>query len=465
MMSKLTKKVLAMLLVLVMGLSMVGCGGKTETPTDTTTTTEEAATEEAATEEATVATTEGAGADATAMEMWTFVDMHATFFTTMAAKWNAANPDRQLNLTATVLPYDDMHNKLQMALQSGEGAPDICDVEVGKFPNFMMGEPQLEPLNDVVEPYIGKVVQSRLDLYAKDGNYYGFDYHVGATVMFYNTEILDAAGVDYTTIKTWDDYLAAGKIVKEKTGKFMGTLETTTTWLTSTMVAEQGADFVNEDGTPNLNSAEMKKAIDTQLLWQAEGIAEVCPGGQPDTEEGFGYINTGNVASFSMPFWFTSRFLNYMPDVKGKFVIAPNPVFEEGQPQSVGLGGTGTVVTKTAADVQLAKDFVAFAKLSDEGNVEIWNLLGFDPINTNVWTDTAVTQNPDNQFVQYFKNFPFDALLEIKDGIALHKSVEASPTINNIFGTITMLDIYENAMDPQEALDAAQEQAESEMGL
>ena len=29
--------------------------------------------------------------------------------------------------------------------------------------------------------------------------------------MFYNIEILEEAGVDYTQIETWDDYILAGK--------------------------------------------------------------------------------------------------------------------------------------------------------------------------------------------------------------------------------------------------------------
>ena len=62
-------------------------------------------------------------------------------------KWNAKNPDKKININFTVLPYDDMHNKLQSALLSGKGAPDICDIEVGKFPNFLKGDPQLETFN------------------------------------------------------------------------------------------------------------------------------------------------------------------------------------------------------------------------------------------------------------------------------------------------------------------------------
>ena len=78
-----------------------------------------------------------------------------------------ARPDRQVKIEATVLPYDDMHNKLQIALQSGVGAPDICDVEIGRFPNLLVGEPQLHPLNGAFASYLNDIVPSRLAIYSR----------------------------------------------------------------------------------------------------------------------------------------------------------------------------------------------------------------------------------------------------------------------------------------------------------
>ena len=74
---------------------------------------------------------------------------------------------------------------------------------------------------------------------------------------------------------------------------------------------------------------------------------------------------------------------NYMPELSGKRAIAPAPVFEEGQERSVGGGGTGTVVTKECENKDLAKEFLAFAKLSEEGISSVWEILGFDPVNTD----------------------------------------------------------------------------------
>ena len=93
----------------------------------------------------------------------------------------------------------------------------------------------------------------------------------------------------------------------------------------------------------------------------------------------------------------------------------PAPVFEKGDPRSIGDGGTGTVVTKTAKNKQTVKEFLAYAKLSEDGTKAIWEDLGFDPTNTDIWTNKEITHNPDNQYVKYFKTNPFDVLNEMKN--------------------------------------------------
>ncbi len=174
----------------------------------------------------------------------------------MTEKWNAAHPDTTIKLEATTFSYDDAHNKLLVALQSGKGAPDLADIEISKIGNYLKGDPQLVSLNDIVEPAKDNLVMSRLDNYAKDGQYYGIDYHVGAQVIYYNKEILDQAGVDPDKIITWDDFEAAGKLVLEKTGKPMTTIETTDQWSYWPAVVQHGSDFLDKDGNVTLNSPE-----------------------------------------------------------------------------------------------------------------------------------------------------------------------------------------------------------------
>lgn len=467
------KKLVSALLsvAMVASLLLTGCGnsGSAETSGGSSAGTEESAagTEEAAPETSSTETSvidAGAGDDATELEYWTFVELHGQHFETMLKQWNENNPDRQIKLNVTVMPYDDMHNKLLIAVQTGEGAPDISDIELGRFPDFLAGDDvPLEPLNDVVEPYMGDLVKSRLEIYSKNGTVYGFPTHVGAMVAFYNTELLEKAGIDYTTIKTWDDFKEAGIKLYDETGVYMCTADTSATWQGSIILAQANTDFVDENGNPQVNSQAMIDGYTMLKDFQDNNVIATIAGGQPDTDEARGEYNLEKYACQLMPLWEMSRYTNYMDQFAGKIAIAPLPVKAGEAPMSVGGGGTGTVVTKTAKDVQLAKDFLTFAKISPEANIEIWNTLGFDPCNMDVWDMEDVTHNPDNQFVKFFVNNPFDVLNEVRGDIRTIKSTSATPTINNVLCTVTLNSIFEDGQDVTEALNEAQEMIEQEL--
>lgn len=356
--------------------------------------------------------------DATTINVWTFIELHQKFYTEMAKKWNEEHPDKKVKLVLSNMQYDDMHNKLSLALESGKGAPDVVDIELGKFPSFTNGKIGLMDLTDAIAPYKDNVVESRLDIYGKDGKYYGFPTHVGTTVAFYNDDLLKEAGIDYTTIKTWDDFKAAGVKYHEKTGKNFACAETTAQWMVNLMLAQKGTDYLDKDGNLDLTNDKVVEVLQYIKDMQDAGALATVAGGQPDNEEAYPEYNSGNFAVQIMPFWQTSRFTNYMSDLEGKIAIAAPPVFGDNDAvKTIGGGGTGTAVVKSSKNADLAAEVFAYIKLSEDANKEVWNVLGFDPVNTSVWTDTDLTQNPDNQFVKYFKTKPFDTLLELQDSI------------------------------------------------
>lgn len=389
----------------------------------------------------------------TKLVFWTFNELHQKFFEKMAANWNQAHSDMPIKLEATTFPYEDTHSKLLVALQSGTGAPDLADIEISKIGNFLKGEPQLVPLNDIVEPEEGNLVMSRLDNYAKDGNYYGIDYHVGAEVIYYNKEILDQAGVNPDDIKTWDDFEKAGKQVLDKTGKPMTTLETTDQWSFWPLVAQHGSDFLDKDGNVILNNAANLEVLTYLQKLVKEKVAVLAPGGGHHAEEYYGMMNQGGAAAVWMPMWYMGRFTDYMPDLKGKIIIRPTPVFKEGEMRSSGMGGTGTVITNQSKNKELAKKFLEYAKISKEGNIEIWRDLGFDPIRTDVWGDPAMKES--NKFTDYFGDQIFEDLLKLKDEIAPVNIKEKTPAVSDVVKTKVMFQALNDLKDPKQVLDDA----------
>lgn len=403
---------------------------------------------------------------ATEITLWTFVGQHLDLYTKAAERWNEEFPDRPIKLVGETYPFEQMHNNLLLSIQSGQGAPDIADIEVGSYANYMEGEPQFESMNEYVEPLLDEVVSSRFEIYAKDGNYYGIPTHVGATVAYYNTEIMDEAGVDIDSIQTWDDFVEAGHQVVDNTDSVMWNVQTED-WLMDffPMISQQGSDMFDEEGNLLIDSETHVETLEFlhDVIYEEE-IAEIAPGGMNQSEEFYGYFADGGAASIVAPLWYMGRFVDNMPDLEGKIAIRPMPAWEEGGDRSAGMGGTGTVVTNQAEDKELAKEFLAYAKLSKEGNYNLWRDLGFDPPRWETWEDPEI-QNEPSVYFDYFGDNIFDVLLDVRDEINPINYTEYTPDVVTEFNThITDSVIRQQSKKPKEALEEAAKTVRDAMG-
>ena len=401
-----------------------------------------------------------AAQDATDLSMWVFVERHGLFMQNQAERWNEANPDRPINLTFETIDYTPMHDNLLAALLVGTGAPDLVDVEIKKFATFTKGELHFIPLNDAIDPYRDDIIESRLAPYTANGQNYGIDYHLGSFVMFYNTAILEEAGVDVDSIVTWDDYIEAGKKVTQDTDGdgtpdvYMTTIETTDIFSTYPLMLMMGGGTYNADGEVILNSAENVEALQfIQDLVYEHGIARPTSGGNHHAPDHYVDLVEGRVASLWMPQWYMTRFPDNMSsELAAVEVVRPMPVFEEGGYTTTMGGGTGTVITDQIdpSKIELAKEFLAFAKLTYEANVALWTDLGFDPMRLDVYEDEALLITMDD----FSGEVPFTYIQAGLGNVAPEFTGPFYPEMATIFQTTALYDLLENQKSPQEVLDA-----------
>ena len=387
------------------------------------------------------------------LNLWTFQDIHKPFYIKTSEMWNKANPDLPIELSVDVYPNAEMHNKLLVAIQSGVGAPDIADININFFSNFLKGDIELVELNKIIDPEKDKFVQSRFDIYSKNGKYYGICFHVGATVVYYNKELIDRAGVNVDMIRTWADYTEAGKKVVAATGKPMTAFEVTDQRPFWPMIIQRGSDYLDKNGNVILdNDINIKTLQSMQDMIYKDKIAIPMPGGTTGSEEFFIFMNKGGMASLIMPMWYMSRFLAYMPDLEGKVMVRPMPVWEEGNTRSAGIGGSGTAVMKQSKFQDEAVKFLAYAKLSKESNIRIWQELKFDPIRWEVW-DSPELQKPD----LYFKNEKvFNILLSMKDEIPSPNMGDLNSAAQELVKSNVMFKVLrDRSQTPEQALKAA----------
>ena len=397
-----------------------------------------------------------AEAEPVKLTFWTFQELHTEFMQAMVDAWNAIPENTAIELDMQVYPYDEMHDKLTIALQTGEGAPDIVDIEINKFANYLNGDIQLAELNSYVEDDLDKLVVSRFNNYAKDGKFYGIDYHIGIISAFYNDKLLSEAGIDYKEIKTWDDLHEAGKQYLEATGKPIITFETGDCWSIYPMLTQHGADLLSLDNEVRMEEEVFVNTLAFVKEMVDDGTAIPTPGGNHHAEEYYGWMNAGGAAAVVMPFWYIDRFTNYMPDLAGQMKIAAMPVWTDGGHKTSQGGGTGTAVVKTGAYCDLACQFLTYAKTSYDGAINLWKICGFDPIRTDVYSDPIMQE--DNKFFQYYGENFFEVLTGMMDDVADTAITSEYPKAVDVVKSQMMYDLLIVGKDAATAAaDAAEE--------
>src|SRR5690606_30265755 len=165
------------------------------------------------------------------------------------------------------------------------------------------------------------------------------------------------SGIDYTTIKTWDDFKEAGEKYNKETGKAFGVASTGVFFVEPLITAQLGGQYIGDDGTVQVNSPEVVETLTMLQEMQDAGAISTIPGGSPDSEEAYGAINDGDYAAIVYPAWYTSRYVDYMPDLAGKIASAPAPQIEGAEVLTIGGGGTGTSVMAASESQQPASEF------------------------------------------------------------------------------------------------------------
>lgn len=307
------------------------------------------------------------------LELWTFVNTHARWFRSMAEDYVAqVNPN--LSLTVTEIAYGDMHDKLQIALQAGGvGAPDIGDIEQGRFGGFLRGgNPGLIDLTDRLQEggYLEQLVASREALYTYQGKTYGIEHALTPVVLYYRHDLWGEAGLDPATFATWDDFIAGGQQVATDDVKAINFPAH------DLLLRQRGSDYFDADGNVTLDAPESIETARWILnLRDAHGIANQSPPG----DAWWAALKDDRYLSVVGADWYAGFFKDNAPELEGKWMAMPLPAWEAGGLRTSCHGGTGACITQFSSHVEEAWSFLEFAMLSVEGNVRRFEMTNLFP--------------------------------------------------------------------------------------
>ena len=272
------------------------------------------------------------------------------------------------------------NTKLFTQLTTGTGVPDIMQFQnrdnktaYEKYPGAFLD------MSDLMSKYEADLMPAVIPLLKDGDTWLAAPWDVAPGLLFYRTDIFEECGVNPEDIKTWDDYIEAGKVINEKTNgqtKIMGFDYNGTSSFDMPLIIfyEQEGSFFDESGNVQFNSEAVKTAFEIFQKMVDEDVAMNLPNEWTDR-----ITALANDTLCAVPYgvWFAGTLKENLADQAGLWSCMPLPSVEEGGNNQINSGGSTVMISANTKYPELCKGFIEWFLLSTEGsriNMEVASL-------------------------------------------------------------------------------------------
>ncbi|MDM5340285.1 sugar ABC transporter substrate-binding protein [Fictibacillus enclensis] len=309
-----------------------------------------------------------------------------------------AKDHKGFKLKIQEISNNDMYPKLTTSLQGGgQGLPDIVLIEDTHIQGYLHNFPKafVNLSKKGFDKEGEKFPAYKRELASRDGNMYGMPFDGGPAGVFYRTDYFKKAGINPDSIETWDDFIAAGKTLKQKTGiHFLSLDMNSDDPVYRLMLNQQGSFYFGEDNKPALASKESQTAMKMLKKLKDDGVVNNVTG----WDAWLSGVASGKVATAVSGSWMAGLIEQQAPNDKGKWGVFPLPAFEKGGNRAANIGGSAWTIPTASKNQDLAYDFLKFFSTTNKIQ-EIATKGGLFPTLSTVYTSPLFTEADD-----YFNN-------------------------------------------------------------
>jgi lactose/L-arabinose transport system substrate-binding protein len=293
--------------------------------------------------------------------------------------FNKRHPD--IKVTVEDLGNQQVFDKMLAACAAGgEGLPDIVSVENfeaeifwSRFPDCFANLKDLGYTADIQAKF---PEFKRTELEVGDVAY-AMPWDSGPVAAFYRRDFYEKAGVDPATIKTWDDFIAAGKkISAANPGVVMSQadLNGDSEWFR--MIAnEQGCGYFSADGQ-NITINQPACVATLEKVKQMKDAGTLTAA---NWDEKIQANTAGKVATQIYGGWYEGTVRSTSPDEKGKWGVYMMPSLTADGPHAANLGGSSLAIAANSPNKEAAWTYVNYALGTNEGQVTMLKSFGLVP--------------------------------------------------------------------------------------
>lgn len=279
-----------------------------------------------------------------------------TLMNDLIPKFESENPGIKVN--AVSHEWAELHDKILVSASS-QSLPDVARLDIAWLPEFeQMGV--LVALDQEMPDFAevaGALLDSALSTANIGGSYYALPLNTNSKILFYNTAMLEAAGVEVpTTMDEWVEAVRKLSGANANGQQIWGWNEPALSgWNICPFIWSFGGSLTNEEqtvATGYINSPETVKAVETFAMLAQEGALTGFNSGDIPMTDGFG---TGRYAMMLEGPWKTAELAGAYPDVA--YGTAYMPAGEGG---SISVLGGEDIAMFNTANREAAWKFMQF---------------------------------------------------------------------------------------------------------
>lgn len=317
-------------------------------------------------------------AETTQLTVWSW-NVAASALKSTLEGFNKLHPDIKVDVQD--LGNQQVFDKMLAACAAGgEGLPDIVTVENheseifwSRFPDCFTDLTKLG-YDDKTKALFPEFKRTELEI---GKTAYAMPWDSGPVVMFYRRDFYDKAGVDPASIRTWDDFIAAGKKVEAANpGVVMAQadLNGDSEWFR--MIAnEQGCGYFSADG----GSITISRPACVATLEKIKAMTDAGIITAANWDEKIQADSAGKVATQMYGAWFEGSVRTNAPDQSGKWGVYLMPSMTADGPHAANLGGSSLAIAANSKHKDAAWTYVDYALGTNEGQVDMLKSYGLVP--------------------------------------------------------------------------------------
>ncbi len=275
-------------------------------------------------------------------------------------KFNESFPNVKVNVHMTGA---GMQSRFLLSLSAGVGAPDVMQLEIPQMPRYSATK-RLTDLTLVAAHYEKDFIPSFWESCVHKGRLYGIPWGSGPCAVFYKLRVFERYGIDPNGIETWDDYIAVGKALLEKSNGKTKMLHLPTAGIPSgltemfeIMIQQNGGQIFDGQGQIAINSPQCLQVMNLLRRMLESGITSNEPHW---THAFYASMKSEAVATYPLAAWFGGTIKDYAPETSGSWGVFRLPALEPGGLRISNLGGSVLVIPDQCEQKEAAWVFVEF---------------------------------------------------------------------------------------------------------